>query len=78
MDELGLIIERIMYIVHCVGICILLFICLCEFIHLITHWNEIINNVFVPYWEKQDRKAEKKRLKAEKKARIEAQRWWYQ
>ena len=30
----------------------------------------------VPFWEKEERKAEKKRLKAEKKARKEAQRWW--
>ena len=76
MDELGIILCEVVDTLKNVGIILALIFSVIHFIHFLFHWREFLYGEFTPYWEKEEKKAEKKRLKAEKKARIEAQRWW--
>ena len=76
--ELGILLYLICRTIMAIVIIAGLIISLYAWIYTFTHWREVVNNECIPFWEKQEKKAEKKRLKAERKARIEAQRWWYQ
>ena len=78
MDDIEIIIREVVDTLKNVGIILALIFGTIHFIHFLFHWREFLYGEFTPFWEKEELNAEKKRAKAERKARKDAQRWWYQ